>query len=180
MKAARSTYAEKLRDSRWQEMRLEVMRRDRFLCQRCFDDTHKMLSVHHTYYTKWTDPWDYPPESLTTVCDDCHKTAEVERQKLAKLAGIASAAGIGEELCVFIRSRLAMINNTGDRIPVASHEQAAAVAMAVGEGECINSIWTRAEQQNGTVSPVAITEEHQERYQRAWETTEDAYEATLS
>lgn len=66
------SYADKLRDPRWQKRRLEIMQRDKFRCVECSDDKN-MLHVHHTRYLKNTDPWDYPNCLLTTLCESCHQ-----------------------------------------------------------------------------------------------------------
>lgn len=66
------TYSEKLKDPKWQKKRLEVMQRDEFRCVRCNDDS-KTLNVHHQYYIKGRDPWDYPEMLLITLCEDCHE-----------------------------------------------------------------------------------------------------------
>jgi hypothetical protein len=65
-------YAERLRDPRWQRKRLEVMQRDEFTCQECFS-SEKTLNVHHGYYIKGNDPWDYPMSSIHTLCEECHE-----------------------------------------------------------------------------------------------------------
>lgn len=76
------TYAEKLRDPRWQKRRLEVMERDRFTCFRC-RSTDKTLNVHHLMYEKGKSPWDYNDSALVTLCEDCHKEVEDLECKLA-------------------------------------------------------------------------------------------------
>ena len=53
-------------------MRLEVMGRDGFACKHCGDKT-TTLNVHHEYYERGRDPWDYPMSALETVCEPCHK-----------------------------------------------------------------------------------------------------------
>ena len=65
------TYSEKLRDPRWQKTRLEIMSRDRFQCVKCFSET-TTLTVHHFYYISGREPWEYPSESMHTLCRDCH------------------------------------------------------------------------------------------------------------
>lgn len=65
-------YSEKLKDPRWQKKRLEIMQRDNFKCEIC-GDTESTLVVHHWMYTKNTDPWDYPNEILSTLCEYCHE-----------------------------------------------------------------------------------------------------------
>lgn len=69
-------YAEKLKDSRWQRKRLEIMSRDLFECQKCHCKDHSMLAVHHRHYITGREPWDYPGELLITLCDKCHKEEE--------------------------------------------------------------------------------------------------------
>lgn len=70
------TYAEKLRDPRWQRKRLEIMQRDNFTCTQCGDTTDTQ-NVHHWQYSK--EPWDAKNEDLTTVCRSCHE--EIEKCK---------------------------------------------------------------------------------------------------
>ena len=68
----KKTYAELLRDPRWQKKRLEIMQRDNFSCVIC-SSKDKTLHVHHCFYKKGADPWDYPNDSLVTLCFDCHE-----------------------------------------------------------------------------------------------------------
>jgi len=70
-----SKYSEKLKDPRWQKKRLEVFNRDGFECSNC-GNKDSMLAVHHLYYEKDKDPWDYPLEAFKTFCEECH---EIER-----------------------------------------------------------------------------------------------------
>lgn len=66
-------YFEKLKDPRWQKKRLQILERDKWTCQKCFDNG-STLNVHHKHYLKNKAPWDYPDELLVTLCDDCHDT----------------------------------------------------------------------------------------------------------
>jgi len=65
------TYAQKLRDPRWQKKRLQILERDQWMCCCCKSDTRN-LQVHHLYYAK-RDPWDYPSEAYQTLCGECHE-----------------------------------------------------------------------------------------------------------
>lgn len=65
-------YWEKLKDPRWQKRRLEIMQRDGFACRSC-GDADSTLNVHHGYYEKGLDPWDYHDQTLFTLCEDCHE-----------------------------------------------------------------------------------------------------------
>jgi hypothetical protein len=75
-------YSDKLRDPRWQKKRLEIMQRDEFSCQLC-GDTESPLNVHHYFYEKNNEPWDYNSEDLVTVCESCHEAESRE----ANIAG---------------------------------------------------------------------------------------------
>ncbi len=75
----REEYLRKLRDPRWQRKRLEIMQRDEFTCQYCYD-TQTTLNVHHNYYQSDREPWDYPEAALITLCENCH-TEETENRR---------------------------------------------------------------------------------------------------
>lgn len=69
---AKKTYAEKLLDPRWQQMRLRVYERDNFTCRNC-GNTDKTLNAHHVHYHPFADgPWDYDPDTIITLCVYCH------------------------------------------------------------------------------------------------------------
>ena len=67
-----SSYVEKFKDPRWQKKRLEIMERDDFTCTIC-GNSEKTLNVHHGYYERGKQPWDYPDIALKTLCEDCHE-----------------------------------------------------------------------------------------------------------
>ena len=77
------TYFEKLKDPRWQRKRLEIMQRDEFVCKICYDG-ESTLNVHHCYYGKKRDPWDYDDDHLMTLCEECHKDVEAKREEILK------------------------------------------------------------------------------------------------
>lgn len=70
------TYGEKLKDPRWQKLRLEILGRDDFTCTHC-DRTDKELHVHHVTYC--ANPWESKSDDLITLCKDCH--SDIERYK---------------------------------------------------------------------------------------------------
>jgi hypothetical protein len=76
------TYAEKLKDPRWQKKRLEIFQRDQFRCMECFSD-EKSLQVHHIAY-KGKNPWDTPNNFLITYCEGCHKNEEEKLKALGE------------------------------------------------------------------------------------------------
>lgn len=78
------TYADKLKDVRWQKIRLNIFERDNWTCQAsdCKAQTNT-LNVHHLEYIPGIEPWEYPLDMLTSLCDTCHKK-ENERDELEK------------------------------------------------------------------------------------------------
>lgn len=73
----KKSYAELLKDPRWQKKRLEIMQRDNFTCQHCLA-TEKSLQVHHLVYEKGKKPWEYENDELITLCERCHQNEECE------------------------------------------------------------------------------------------------------
>ena len=67
------TYAEKLKDPRWQKKRLLILKRDDFACQLC-GDKETTLHVHHLSYG--ANPWDSRNKNLITYCEHCHSVVE--------------------------------------------------------------------------------------------------------
>jgi len=65
-------------------MRLQILSRDEFSCTKCGDDSNT-LHVHHRYYIRNKDPWDYPEQILITLCENCHKNEEEEKEETQKL-----------------------------------------------------------------------------------------------
>ncbi len=74
------TYAEKLKDPRWQKMRLRIFERDEFTCRYC-GDVESTLHIHHKIYRNNCDPWEYEESDLITLCEECHSE---EREQISK------------------------------------------------------------------------------------------------
>jgi hypothetical protein len=72
------TYSEKLKDPRWQKLRLEVMNRENFRCEDC-GGGKLTLHVHHNYYAPGRNPWEYPTASLSCLCEACHKQRSADK-----------------------------------------------------------------------------------------------------
>jgi hypothetical protein len=68
-------YSQKLRDARWQKIRLEVFERDNWRCQSpdCRSPKSTSLHVHHRQYLPNREPWEYPLDKLITYCEPCHE-----------------------------------------------------------------------------------------------------------
>jgi hypothetical protein len=67
------SYAEKLKDPRWQKKRLEVLNEADWECSNC-GQKEETLHVHHPAYQKGKQPWDYATEDLFCLCEKCHKS----------------------------------------------------------------------------------------------------------
>jgi hypothetical protein len=65
------TYAEKLKNPKWQKKRLEVLDRDNYSCTVC-GDTETELHVHHKKYKNGKAPWEYELDNFSTLCKYCH------------------------------------------------------------------------------------------------------------
>jgi hypothetical protein len=86
--ATKLTYSEQLKHPNWQRRRLEIMQRDEFACQCCYDD-ETTLHVHHKRYVKGRMAWEYPDAELVTLCEGCHESlhamTEIAKEMLARL-----------------------------------------------------------------------------------------------
>jgi len=56
----------------WQKKRLEVLKRDKFLCLLC-EIPDRTLHVHHRYYKRGKLLWEYNDKCYLTVCEECHE-----------------------------------------------------------------------------------------------------------
>ena len=106
MSKQHTSYSEKLRDPRWQKMRLEIMERDKFTCCHC-RDTQKTLNVHHLAYTKGAAPWEYDPSNLITLCEECHELAEERITKIRTMAG-GKSDWLMKGLCRILHAQAAL------------------------------------------------------------------------
>ncbi len=70
-------YARFLADTRWQQKRLEILRRDGHRCKAC--GAEGSLEVHHRQYhfdlaaNRHVPPWQYDNRHLVTLCGTCHR-----------------------------------------------------------------------------------------------------------
>jgi len=81
------SYSDKLKHPFWQKKRLEILERDNWKCRIC-QTKDKTLHVHHGYYEKDKNPWDYPNESLSVLCDDCHNDIHKLLNRMKKYIGL--------------------------------------------------------------------------------------------
>lgn len=71
MNKQKVSYAELLKDPRWQRRSKEIKEWDNNVCQLC--GSNENLQVHHLYYDKDKKPWEYGDRALVTLCDKCHE-----------------------------------------------------------------------------------------------------------
>lgn len=81
------SYYEKLKDPRWQKKRLKILERAGFKCEYC-GASDKTLHVHHGYYEKWLDPWEYEDSTLWCLCVDCHEDVSITTSKIYSIIAI--------------------------------------------------------------------------------------------
>lgn len=83
----KQTWYEFLKHPKWQRKRLEIMERAGFECEECGVD-NETLNVHHGYYEKGLKPWEYPDETLSCLCEDCHKRIQALCLELKRRIGL--------------------------------------------------------------------------------------------
>ena len=81
---SKKSYADKLKDPRWQKKRLEILERSEWACLNC-GDSESPLHVHHLVYERGVEPWDHDNQYLVAVCVDCHETLEQTRNAILKV-----------------------------------------------------------------------------------------------
>lgn len=77
------SYADKLKHPNWQRKRLEILSANEFTCELC-QDNQSTLHVHHRYYKKNKELWDYPNSALMCLCESCHDFETKNRGLLEK------------------------------------------------------------------------------------------------
>jgi hypothetical protein len=66
------SYAEKLKDPRWQKKRLELLELSDWSCSLC-QSKESTLHVHHHQYLNGREPWEYESDQLEVLCEKCHQ-----------------------------------------------------------------------------------------------------------
>lgn len=60
------------------------MQRDDFQCT-CCGDRETEIHVHHSYYEFGKEVWEYPIESLFTLCSNCHYQHTLSQRRIKEL-----------------------------------------------------------------------------------------------
>jgi len=83
----KTSYAEKLKDPRWQKKRLEIIERDNGYCRDCgLND--EPLQVHHLFYLKGREPWEYEEHYLLSLCEGCHVNRQLIEDEAKELIAL--------------------------------------------------------------------------------------------
>ena len=128
--ARRTAYGEKLKDPRWQKLRLQVFERDEWACQWCYAKK-RTLAVHHLWYEKGAEPWEAGMDSLLTVCELCHQQEyEYRNQYESELLEVLRRKGFSAVgILQFVRSFSAVA------VPDLFEFRAAGIALSIGDFE---------------------------------------------
>jgi len=94
---ADKAYWQKLKDPRWQKLRLEAMQKADFKCEICRDD-ESSLNVHHKEYFKGHEPWEYDVNQLSVLCEPCHESYHDEFNVLRWVSSLAPLEGPGNRI----------------------------------------------------------------------------------
>ena len=118
------TYSEKLKDPRWQRLRLKILEAANWRCQDC-EDKRSPLEVHHTAYLTGRQPWEYNSDLLMCLCANCHERRQgfedAFRLSLGKICSCLPIAQLEDEVWRILKdvseretSRLASSFNPGE------------------------------------------------------------------
>jgi len=78
----KTTYRDKLLDKRWQQRRLDMLQKSKWLCSLCGCDDNT-LHVHHIEYVG--DPWEAEDHQLIVLCEKCHNAAHSKDKKVKQM-----------------------------------------------------------------------------------------------
>jgi hypothetical protein len=108
------TYYEKLKDPRWQKLRLEVFERNKWTCFDC-GAKDRQLHAHHAYYEKGLEPWDYDANMIMCLCDKCHTRRHSAIEIITSYSGLMPI-GMLENVAKVVRLTRVMYNSNNAHI----------------------------------------------------------------
>lgn len=124
------SYAELLRDPRWQRKRLEILERADFSCERC-EEREKPLHVHHRRYAKSGKPWDVEASDLEALCETCHQRATALNAELKAAVAVLDEWDL-EQLVGYAQGLAVRAAPALSKVTVRNAEHADGVAAAWG------------------------------------------------
>lgn len=115
-----ASYSDKLLDARWQEKRLRVFERAGWKCEDCplTKDDGISFHVHHGYYDRNLEPWEYDIATLHCLCSECHEKAE--ERKLRSAFALALLPGVSLDHLIGIAVRMSDERKLWKETPVMS------------------------------------------------------------
>lgn len=79
--AKKNNYTDKLKNPKWQKKRLEVLNLHGFKCEKCGCED-KELHVHHRFYIKGREVWQYDNDVFQVLCCDCHEKEHLKVKEI--------------------------------------------------------------------------------------------------
>lgn len=81
-------YEKLLKDERWADFRAKVLFERGDKCEVC-RKSNVVCQIHHNVYRYGLKPWQYEPEDVTVLCEQCHsdyhKFIEILRKELMSI-----------------------------------------------------------------------------------------------
>lgn len=97
MAERRKSYAEQLKDVRWQRKRLELQEARGWKCERCEASGNDQLHIHHRFYSRSLMAWEYPPWGYQALCAACHEAVQAKLESIHESVAVALDYGIQED-----------------------------------------------------------------------------------
>lgn len=133
------TYSEKLKHPLWQRKRLEILQRDEFMCQKCYD-SETTLHVHHRRYIKGREPWDYEDDNFITLCAPCHEEMGETDERIKQI--------VAEYPIEFIDDLVRLLEVGTYSCTTTWHINILAIGVLLARGDCDAAMAEAAFQQN--------------------------------
>lgn len=70
----KKSYSDKLKSPKWQKKRLDILNLRGFKCEVCGDEENQ-IQVHHRFYLKGREPWQYDNDVFQVLCEKCHENS---------------------------------------------------------------------------------------------------------
>lgn len=105
-------YYQQTKHPNWQRKRLEVLELNDFQCQVC-GETETELHVHHPFYRRGAQLWEYENNELQCLCKECHIEAHAEDAAIKREVGIL-APGMKKVVFGLAQTINSVLSGTGN------------------------------------------------------------------
>ena len=85
--AKKTNYSDKLKNPKWQKKRLEILNLHGFKCEKCGCED-KELHVHHRFYIKGREVWQYDNDVFQVLCCDCHEKEHIKEKESVRVVEV--------------------------------------------------------------------------------------------